>query len=197
MESEIVNLQKWEEVLSQKDFFGGSSPNKIDIDNYELLNSKTPHSDYLNVWKWYSYVDQFYNEIRQSLSEPDKLNSSFQSPSISENSTQEFDPSLNCNHKDAGGNEKDIRKLNIRIKPLDIEVNLELLVPKIFIIELEGLLWKDKYKLTPIGFGVHALDIEWMINPNKICEEDVTDIIEEMFEDEIHSAEIMRFHHSL
>eukprot|EP00753_Platysulcus_tardus_P008366 PLAT15923.1.p2 GENE.PLAT15923.1~~PLAT15923.1.p2 ORF type:complete len:254 (+),score=104.01 PLAT15923.1:78-764(+) len=80
------------------------------------------------------------------------------------------------------------------IKPWEVETDLNDLSQRIRGIEMDGLTWGVEHKLEPVAFGINKLIMSCVIFDQKIpSTEDITDKMEELFEDEIQSIDIAAF----
>ena len=55
----------------------------------------------------------------------------------------------------------------------------------------DGLVWKDSYRIVPIGFGMNKLEIGMIIEDDKVSTDDIFEKIQEW--EEVQSIDIVKF----
>ena len=82
----------------------------------------------------------------------------------------------------------------LEVKPFDAETDLEALAQGIKKITHEGIQnWGQEHKLQPIAFGIKKLIISLVVFDDLIGTDDITDMLEGKFEDDIQSIDIAAF----
>lgn len=81
--------------------------------------------------------------------------------------------------------------LLIDVKPWDDETDMKALEESVRSVEMDGLLW-GAGKLVPVGYGINKLQINCVIEDDKISTEDLQEKIE-AFEDHVQSFDIAAF----
>ena len=82
----------------------------------------------------------------------------------------------------------------LEIKPFDPETDLEELATNIKALTHEGIQnWGQEHKLQPIAFGIKKLIISLVVFDDLIGTDDITDMLEGKFEDDIQSIDIAAF----
>ena len=74
------------------------------------------------------------------------------------------------------------------VKPWDDETDMEELVKNVKAVEMDGLVWGG-HKLVPVGFGIKKLQINLVIEDDKVSLEDLQGKVEED-EDHVQSTDI-------
>ena len=81
----------------------------------------------------------------------------------------------------------------LEVKPMDDQVDLDALAPRIFKeITQDGLFWKTEYKKVPVAFGIFKLIIGFSCEDEKTSVDDIVEKIEAM-DDMVQSVEIQAF----
>ncbi|KAJ1538268.1 translation elongation factor 1 subunit beta, partial [Saccharomyces cerevisiae] len=78
--------------------------------------------------------------------------------------------------------------VTLDVKPWDDETNLEEMVANVKAIEMEGLTW-GAHQFIPIGFGIKKLQINCVVEDDKVSLDDLQQSIEED-EDHVQSTDI-------
>lgn len=79
--------------------------------------------------------------------------------------------------------------ITIDIKPWDDETDMDAMLAFVKSIEMEGLLW-GSHQLIPIGFGVKKLQINCVVEDDKVSMDDLQDRFETDGEDWIQSSDV-------
>lgn len=79
--------------------------------------------------------------------------------------------------------------ITIDIKPWDDETDMEAMLNFVKSIEMDGLLW-GSHQLLPIGFGVKKLQINCVVEDDKVSMDDLQDRFETDGEDWIQSSDV-------
>jgi elongation factor 1-beta len=79
------------------------------------------------------------------------------------------------------------------VKGWDDETDLGALAAKILSeIQMDGLVWKEEWKLEPVAFGVKKLQVGAVVEDEKVSADYISEKIEE-FEDYVQSVDIAVF----
>lgn len=79
------------------------------------------------------------------------------------------------------------------VKPWGPDTDLNALGKKIINeIKLDGLVWKEEFKLEPVAFGIKKIVIGAVVEDEKVSVDHVGELIEE-FEDYVQSVDILAF----
>lgn len=78
--------------------------------------------------------------------------------------------------------------VTLDVKPWDDETDLDEMLANVKSIEMEGLSWGG-HKLIPIGFGIKKLQINCVVEDDKVSLDDLQQAIEE-FEDHVQSTDV-------
>ena len=78
------------------------------------------------------------------------------------------------------------------VKVFEPEQDLDALAKKIFELELDGLVWNKNYKKIPVAYGINKLQIECVIEDDKVDTDDIFDKIL-AWEDEVQNCDIEVF----
>lgn len=98
------------------------------------------------------------------------------------------------NDSSEGGSETIVKKslVGLNICPFDAEQNLDELAHRILGLTFDGLAWRGEYRQIPIAYGIRKLQIECVIEDEKVNIDDVTEIIQS-WEDEVMNVDIHSF----
>lgn len=78
--------------------------------------------------------------------------------------------------------------VTLDVKPWDDETDLEAMTAAVKEIAMDGLLWGGS-QLVPIGFGIKKLQINCVVEDDKVMMDDLTDQIQEL-EDYVQSVDV-------
>jgi len=79
------------------------------------------------------------------------------------------------------------------VKPYDAETDLNALAKTLMKeITMDGLLWREQFKLEPVAFGVKKLVIGCVVEDDKVSPDDLQEKIEE-YDELVQSVEIATF----
>mmetsp|Transcript_8345 Transcript_8345/g.9544 ORF Transcript_8345/g.9544 Transcript_8345/m.9544 type:complete len:158 (-) Transcript_8345:115-588(-) len=79
----------------------------------------------------------------------------------------------------------------MEIKPYEPEFDLEALAQGIKAMTHEGIQnWGEQHKLEPVAFGIKKLIVSVIVHDMKVSVDDITDMINEKYEDDIQSIDI-------
>ena len=190
MADSLNQLLKENEIfLKDNLFIGGDEPNYLDAKFFKLLIDKKYIPDkkfFPSVWAWYSIIILFDDEIiKEWLRHPVKnIKNKIKNKTSSEPYILDFpdDYDINLDYKDKIKEQKDkhkdeISKVFLEIKPVNVDIDLNLLAKKIIKeIKREGLVWNNKYEIKELGFGVKILLMGLIVKMNT----SVQDIIDQL-----------------
>ena len=78
------------------------------------------------------------------------------------------------------------------VKPLDDQVDLDVLAKRILDIKMDGLYWKTEYRKEPVAFGIFKIVIGVTVEDEKVSVDGLQEKIEEL-DDMVQSVEILAF----
>jgi len=82
----------------------------------------------------------------------------------------------------------------LEVKPFDAETDLESLAQGIKKITHEGIQnWGQEHKLQPVAFGIKKLIISLVVFDDLIGVDDITDLLQDKFDDDIQSIDVAAF----
>jgi elongation factor 1-beta len=104
-------------------------------------------------------------------------------------------------------------RIVFEVKPYDAETDLEALAAKIKAVRLEGEFWEEKlqncederctllegcqwgegHHLQPVAFGIFKLIIQVIVHDDLVGADDLQELLQEKFEDEIQSIDVAAF----
>lgn len=77
------------------------------------------------------------------------------------------------------------------VKGHEADDDFDALAAKIRGMQQDGLVWKDSYRIVPIGFGMNKLEIGMIIEDDKVSTDDIFEKIQEW--EEVQSIDIVKF----
>ena len=190
MADSLNQLLKENEIfLKDNLFIGGDEPNYLDANFFKLLidNKYIPDKKFFpSVWAWYSIIILFDDEvIKEWLRHPiknckNKIKEKTPFEPYILDFPDEYDINVDYKEKIKEQNNKhkdEISKVFLEIKPVNVDIDLNLLAKKIIKeIKREGLVWSNKYEIKEFGFGVKIL----LIGLNAKINTSVQDIIDQL-----------------
>ena len=190
MSDSLNKLLKEKEIfLKDNLFIGGDEPNYFDAKFFKLLidNKYIPDQKiFPSVWAWYSIIILFDDEvIKEWLRHPiknckNKIKEKTPFEPYILDFPDEYDINVDYKEKIKEQNNKhkdEISKVFLEIKPVNVDIDLNLLAKKIMKeIKREGLVWNNEYEIKELGFGVKIL----LIGLNAKINTSVQDIIDQL-----------------
>lgn len=175
---------------------------------------------YPNVWAWYSLM-VLYEEVviaswKAQKEEKSEGKKNVKKPEHKKpeekKEDDDFDPfaeetqedkekleNLKKKNKEEGKKKKDDKKgtarslILIEVKGWDSEQDLDALAQKIIKeININGLQWKEEYKLAEVAFGVKKIILGMVVEDDICSVDDITEKLES-WEDDIQSVDILSF----
>ena len=190
MADSLNQLLKENEIfLKDNLFIGGDEPNYFDAKFFKLLidNKYIPDKKFFpSVWAWYSIIILFDDEvIKEWLRHPiknckNKIKEKTPFEPYILDFPDEYDINVDYIDKIKEQNNKhkdEISKVFLEIKPVNVDIDLNLLAKKIMKeIKREDLVWNNEYEIKELGFGVKIL----LIGLNAKMNTSVQDIIDQL-----------------
>ncbi|XP_022305056.2 elongation factor 1-beta-like [Crassostrea virginica] len=198
--------------MADKSYIEGYQPSQADSVVFDALSGPPP-ADLENALRWYNHIKS-YGAARSSLPGRKRDVSSYggtAAPAAAGGDDDDDDDDIDLFGSDdedakaerekrlAAYHEKKAKKpaliakssLLLDVKPWDDETDMVALEKSVRSIEADGLLWGAS-KLVPVGYGIRKLQINAVIEDDKIS----TDFLEEEitgFEDYVQSMDIAAF----
>ncbi|RYO98194.1 hypothetical protein DL764_007166 [Monosporascus ibericus] len=209
-------LDSW---MTTRSYVVGYSPSQADVATFKALSSAPDASKYPHAARWYKHIASFEEEFPTLPGDASKpytvygpdvaevtLNPA-KAPAAEEeeddvdlfgSDEEEEDPEAVRIREErlAAYKEKKAAKpkvaaksvVTMDIKPWDDETDMEALEKAVRGIEKDGLVW-GKSKLVPVGFGIKKLQINLVVEDEKISLQELEEQIAEL-EDYVQSTDI-------
>ncbi|KAF6844727.1 elongation factor 1-beta [Colletotrichum musicola] len=209
-------LNSW---LTTRSYIVGHTPSQADVAVYKALQSAPDAEKYPNAARWYKHISSYESEFATLPGDASKAYSVY-GPEASElpvnpakaPAAEEDDDDVDLFGSDE---EEDAEAARIReerlaeykkkkdakpktiaksvvtldVKPWDDETDMVALESSVRSIEKDGLVWGAS-KLVPVGFGVKKLQINLVVEDEKVSLDDLQEEIAE-FEDYVQSSDVV------
>jgi len=209
-----ANLQKLEEHLATRSYLEGYTPSQADVHVFTALSSAPDASTCPHAARWYTHIKSYAAE-HGSLPGSSKAGEIFTDGSGSaskapaEADDDEVDLFGDDDEEDdaeaervkaervAAYNEKKAGKpkaaaksvVTLDVKPWDDKTDMEQMAVKVRSVEWDGLVW-GLSKLVPVGYGINKLQINLVIEDDKISLDELQEKLEE-FDEYIMSTDVV------
>lgn len=197
--------------LADKSYIEGFQPSQADIVVFGALTGAPP-ADLPHSLRWYNHIKSYGSE-KTSLPGVGKPLDSYGPDGVSAAASKDDDDDFGDDLFGSSDSEEDeetkkrlaayaakkakkpavIAKssLLIDVKPWDDETDMKKMEELVRTIEMDGLLWGQS-KLVPVGYGIKKLQINAVIEDDKVSTDDLEDKIT-AFEDLVQSMDIAAF----
>ncbi|KAF4920371.1 Elongation factor 1-beta [Colletotrichum viniferum] len=210
-------LNSW---LTTRSYIVGHSPSQADVAVYKALSSAPDAEKYPNAARWYKHISSYESEFATLPGDASKAYSVYgpeaselpvnpaKAPAAEEDEDdvdlfgsddEEEDAEaarireerLAEYKKKKENKPKTIAKsvVTMDVKPWDDETDMTALEASVRGIEKDGLVWGAS-KLVPVGFGVKKLQINLVVEDEKVSLDDLQEEISE-FEDYVQSSDVV------
>ncbi|EGD91730.1 elongation factor 1-beta [Trichophyton mentagrophytes] len=203
--------------FSRRTYVEGYEPTQADVVTFKAFKSEPDASKYPHVARWYKHAASFESEFATLPGDASKeytaygpenselpINTKEEAPAAEDEDdidlfdSEDEDPevvaererNLAAYRAKKASKPKPIAKsiVTLDVKPWDDETNLTELEAHVRSIEKDGLVWSGS-KLVPVGFGIKKLQINLVIEDEKISLSDLQEEIEG-FEDHVQSTDV-------
>ncbi|QLG73291.1 hypothetical protein HG535_0E03750 [Zygotorulaspora mrakii] len=197
--SKIETLQKLNTFLADKSYIEGTSASQADVSVYKAFQKAYP-----DFARWFNHIaaksDEFSSFPAASApaaaaeeAEDDDEVDLFGSDDEEDDAQAEklkAERIAEYNARKANKPAKPAAKsiVTIDVKPWDDETDLEEMVANVKAVEMDGLTW-GAHQFIPIGFGIKKLQINCVVEDDKVPLDDLQGSIEED-EDHVQSTDI-------
>jgi len=198
-----VNLQKLEQHLATRSYVEGYTPSQADVHIFTTLSSAPDASTYPHVARWYTHIKSYAAE-HGSLPGSSKAGESFTDGSGSAVAAEEDDDEVDLfgddddddaeaervkaervaayNAKKAGKPKAAAKSVvTLDVKPWDDKTDMKELEKQVRGVEWDGLVW-GLAKLVPVGYGINKLQINLVIEDEKVSLDELQEKLEEIEE---------------
>ncbi|ODQ77740.1 hypothetical protein BABINDRAFT_15422 [Babjeviella inositovora NRRL Y-12698] len=197
--SKVESIKAANDFLAEKSYIEGTSATQADVAVYKSFQKEFP-----NFARWFNHIASFTEEFADlpagtvpaaaaSVEEDDDDVDLFGS---SDEEVDEAAEKLKQQRlaeyaaKKANKGAKPAAKsiVTMDVKPWDDETNLEELLANVKAIAMDGLVWGGS-QWIPVGFGIKKLQINLVVEDDKVSLDDLQALIEED-EDHVQSTDI-------
>jgi len=215
-DSGLSLLNSW---LTTRSYIVGYSPTQADVVSFKALSSSPDATKYPNAARWYKHIASYSDEFATLSGDASKAYTTYgpDASTLTLNPTKAPAAEEDDDEVDLFGSddeEEDAEAERIRnerlaeykkkkegkvkpaakslvtmdVKPWDDETDMKALEAAVRGIEKDGLVWGAS-KLVPVGFGIKKLQINLVIEDDKVGLDDLQEEIAE-FEDYVQSSDI-------
>lgn len=204
----VVGLESLNTFLADKSFIEGSAASQADVVVFKAVGSKPDAEKYPKAAEWYSKIDALSAEFETLPGNKDAKASDFGAAAA-----EEDDDDVDLFGSDDDEVDEEAEKLKqerlaeyaakkaakgpkpaaksivtIDVKPWDDETDIEEMKANVLAIEMDGLVWGGS-QFIEIGFGIKKLQINCVIEDDKVSLDDLQEAIAED-EDHVQSSDI-------
>jgi len=204
----VVGLESLNTFLADKSFIEGSAASQADVVVFKAVGSKPDAEKYPKAAEWYSKIDALSAEFETLPGNKDAKASDFGAAAA-----EEDDDDVDLFGSDDDEVDEEAEKLKqerlaeyaakkaakgpkpaaksivtIDVKPWDDETDIEEMKANVLAIEMDGLVWGGS-QFIEIGFGIKKLQINCVIEDDKVSLDDLQEQIAED-EDHVQSSDI-------
>ncbi|KAL1952663.1 hypothetical protein VTO42DRAFT_4564 [Malbranchea cinnamomea] len=201
------------QFFSTHSYVEGHAPSQADVVTYKAVSAAPDASKYPHLARWYRHIASFESEFSSLPGDASKEYTAYgpenvdipvttkeAAPAGGEDEdldlfgsdSEEEDPAVVAERernlaeyrkrKEAKPKAAAKSMVTLEVKPWDDETNLEELEANVRAIEMDGLKWGAS-KFVPVGFGIKKLQINLVVEDEKVS---LTDLQERIEEDEDH-----------
>jgi len=207
--STAAGLAKLNEHLKHHSYVQGYEPSSVDATTFEAVKS-VPNETHAYALRWYNHIKSF-GDLRKKFG---TASGAAQAPAANgAAAADDDDVDLFASDDEEASAEAEalkqkrvaeytakkakkpavIAKSNVilDVKPWDDETNMKDLENAVRSIEMDGLLWGTS-KLVPVGYGINKLQINTVVEDDKVSIDELQEKIE-AFEDFVQSSDVVAF----
>ena len=192
-------------------------PSQADVVTFKALKSEPAVEKFPHAYRWYNHLKSYDSEFSSLPGDPSKSFSTYgpEQVAVTQNpkdapedddevdlfgsDEEEEDPEVVAERerrlaeykKKKEGKVKPAAKsiVTMDVKPWDDETDMKELVDGVIGIQMDGLVWGG-HKLVAVGFGIKKLQINLVIEDDKVSLDELQQRIEEELEDHVQSTDI-------
>ncbi|KAK2682997.1 hypothetical protein RAB80_000943 [Fusarium oxysporum f. sp. vasinfectum] len=194
----LTVLNSW---LSTRSYIVGQSASQADVATFKALSSAPDAEKYPHAARWYKHIASYESQFATLPGDAAAPYTTYgpetaevtinpaQAPEKAEGGDDD-DERLAEYKKKKEAKPKTIAKsvVTLDVKPWDDETDMVALEAAVRAIEKDGLVWGAS-KLVPVGFGVKKLQINMVVEDEKISVADLEEEIQEL-EDYVQSTDV-------
>ena len=192
-------------------------PSQADVVTFKALKSEPAVEKFPHAYRWYNHIKSYDSEFSSLPGDPSKSFSTYgpEQVAVTQNpkdapedddevdlfgsDEEEEDPEVVAERerrlaeykKKKEGKTKPAAKsmVTMDVKPWDDETDMKEVVNGVLAIQMEGLVW-GAHKLVPVGFGIKKLQVNLVVEDDKVSLDELQQRIEEELEDHVQSTDI-------
>ncbi|RMZ89836.1 hypothetical protein DV736_g2909, partial [Chaetothyriales sp. CBS 134916] len=214
-DSGLTLLDKW---VATRSYIDGFTPSQADVVSFKAIKDPTAVKKYPHASRWYKHIASYESEFSSLSGNPSKPFTAYgpEAVALTENpkaapaaddeddvdlfgsDEEEEDPEVVAERerrlaeyrKKKEGKVKPAAKslVTLDVKPWDDETDMKELIDNVLAIEMDGLVW-GAHKLVPVGFGIKKLQINLVVEDEKVSLDDLQQNVE-ADEDHVQSTDI-------
>ncbi|KAK3716403.1 hypothetical protein LTR37_006553 [Vermiconidia calcicola] len=212
----LTLLDNWVQTRS---YIVGYGPSQADVKSFQALKSQPKVEKFPHAYRWYKHIASFEPEFSSLPGDPSKSYTAYgpetselpinsKAPNTAEDDDDDVDlfgsedeevdeeaeklkaQRLEEYRKKKEGKTKPAAKsiVTLDVKPWDDETDMKELEAAVRGVEKDGLVWGAS-KLIAVGFGIKKLQINLVVEDDKVSLEELQEQIDE-FEDYVQSSDI-------
>ncbi|KAK3708864.1 hypothetical protein LTR37_011194 [Vermiconidia calcicola] len=212
----LTLLDNWVQTRS---YIVGYGPSQADVKSFQALKTQPKVEKFPHAYRWYKHIASFEPEFSSLPGDPSKSYTAYgpeaselpinsKAPNTAEDDDDDVDlfgsedeevdeeaeklkaQRLEEYRKKKEGKTKPAAKsiVTLDVKPWDDETDMKELESSVRSIEKDGLVWGAS-KLIAVGFGIKKLQINLVVEDDKVSLEELQEQIDE-FEDYVQSSDI-------
>jgi len=211
----LTLLDNWAKTRS---YVVGYAPTQADVKCYQAIKTQPRPEKFPHAYRWYKHIGSFESEFSSLPGDPSKAYTAYgpeaaQLPiNTKAPNTEEEDDDVDLFGSDDEEEDQEAEKLKqqrleeykkkkegktkpaaksivtLDVKPWDDETPMKELEASVRSIEKDGLVWGGS-KLVPVGFGIKKLQINLVIEDEKVSLDELQEQIDE-FEDYVQSSDV-------
>ncbi|CAN6602858.1 elongation factor 1-beta [Trichomonascus vanleenenianus] len=203
-----AGLKSLNEFLADKSYIEGANASQADVIVFKAVGS-APAAEYPNAARWYTHIASLEKEFATLPGDKAAKLSSFGPAAAAEEEDDEDVDLFGSDDEEADAEAEKLKQerlaeyaakkaakpkpaaksiVTLDVKPWDDTTDLEEMTATVKSIEMEGLVWGG-HQFIPIGFGIKKLQINAVIEDDKVSLDDLQGQIEED-EDHVQSTDV-------
>ncbi|KAF5101277.1 hypothetical protein D0Z00_000947 [Geotrichum galactomycetum] len=199
-----AGLEALNTFLADKAFIEGSAASQADVVVFKAVGSKPDAEKYSNAAEWYSKIDALSAEFETLPGDKDAKASDFGAAAAAEEEDEDDVDLFGSDDEEVDEEAEKLKQqrlaeyaakkaakgpkpaaksiVTLDVKPWDDETDIEEMKANVLAIEMDGLVWGGS-QFIEIGFGIKKLQINCVIEDDKVS---LDDLQEQIAEDEDH-----------
>jgi len=203
--------------LTTRSYISGYGPSQADVVSFNAFKSEPSVEKYPYVYRWYNHIKSYESEFSTLPGDPSKAYTTYGPENVAVavnpknapaeeddemdlfgSDEEEEDPEVVAERekrladykKKKEGKAKPAAKsiVTLDVKPWDDETDMDELKKNVLAIEMDGLVWGTS-KYVAVGFGIKKLQLNVVIEDEKVSLDDLQAKIEED-EDHVQSTDV-------